>query len=200
MSAINFYKIVCNNTGAIYVGSTCKTIQQRLQRHEYDYRNFLNERYHFVSSFIILENKNYSIELIDTVLCTDKKHRDTLERLYILNNDCVNMMQPGRNNKQWRSDNKEKIKQYREDNKEKIKQYREDNKEKLNEYTKQYRKDNKERSNEYAKQYREDNKERINEKFNCLCSGKYTLRNKARHLKSKLHLYYIEAQKQEKTE
>jgi len=178
--SINFYKIICNNTGAIYVGSTCKTIEQRLQEHENHYRRYLNGIFHFITSFNILENKNYSIELIDNVFCNDKKHRDTLERLHILNNDCVNRNQPGRDIKQYLEDNKENIR-------EKKKQYYQDNKEQIREYKKQYYQDNKEQ----RKQYYQDNKEKRNEKFNCPCSGKYTFTKKARHLKSKKHISYL---------
>jgi hypothetical protein len=83
-----------------------------------------------------------------------------------------------------------------------MKQWRSDNKEKIREQGKQYREDNKEQIREYKKQYREDNKEKIHEKqkqkFNCLCGGKYTLTHKARHLKTKLHIAYLETQEQEK--
>ena len=34
------YKIVDNTSDMIYVGSTCQTLEQRLQRHESDYRAF----------------------------------------------------------------------------------------------------------------------------------------------------------------
>jgi hypothetical protein len=63
--------------------------------------------------------------------------------------------------KQWRLDNKEKIKQYRLDNDKKIKesmrQYRLDNDKKIKESMRQWRLDNKEK----IKQYRLDNKEKI---------------------------------------
>ena len=66
------------------------------------------------------------------------------------------------NSKQYLEDNKEQIrekaKQYRENNKEKIKQYRENNKEQLREKKKQYRENNKEKTSEKFKQYYQDNK------------------------------------------
>jgi len=177
---VNFYKIVCNNTGAVYVGSTCKTIEERLQQHISNYRKYLNGHYNFVNSYIVLEKKNYTVQLIDTVLCTDKKHRDTLERLHILNEECVNRNQPGRDAKQYYQDNKEKIKEYQQDNKEKIKEQK-----------KQYRSDNKDNIQQYKKRYYTENKEKLKQKFNCLCGGKYILANKLRHLKTKLHIDYL---------
>jgi hypothetical protein len=196
---VNFYKIVCNNTGAIYVGSTVKTIEQRLQNHENHYRLYLDGKFCFITSFIILENKNYSIELIDSVVCTDKKHRDLIEGLHILNNDCINKYQPGRDKKQYRQDNKEQIKEYKkqyyQDNKEQRKEYQkqygQDNKEQIKEYQKQYGEDNKEKLKEYKKQWYQDNKEKKSEKFNCPCGGRYIFSSKARHLKTKLHIAYL---------
>jgi predicted GIY-YIG superfamily endonuclease len=73
MPAVNFYKIVCSETKRVYVGSTCRPIERRLKEHEQDYKRYLLKRYHFTSSFIVLEKNNYNIVLIDSVLCNDKK-------------------------------------------------------------------------------------------------------------------------------
>jgi hypothetical protein len=70
--------------------------------------------------------------------------------------------------KEYRENNKEKIKEYkkeyRENNEQKIKEeqkeYRENNKEKLKKYSKEYYKNNKLKRKEYDKKYREDNKEK----------------------------------------
>ena len=96
MASVNFYKIVCNETKRIYVGSTILPINARLNQHERNFRKYQNERYSFTTSYIIFERKNYTIELIDTVVCVDKKHRDTLETLHILNEGGVNRILPGR--------------------------------------------------------------------------------------------------------
>jgi uncharacterized membrane protein len=192
MTAVNFYKITCLETKRVYVGSTTQTITLRLQKHESDYRRYLNGRSHFTTSFTIIEKNNYSIQLIDTVVCTDKKHRNTLERLHILNNDCVNRNQPGRECKQWQSDNKEKLREY-------IKQYNQENKEKIQRYQQEYREENKENTQQYQKQYQQqyytENKAKIQQyqkqKFICSCNGKYTQVNKLRHMKSKKHIAYI---------
>lgn len=180
MSLVNFYKIVCNDSGLIYVGSTIQPIEKRLQAHECNYRLYLENRYHFTTSFTIIEKNNYTIQLIECVECVDRKQRDSIELLHILNENSVNRNHPGRDKKQYHQDNKEKIKerciQYRQDNKEKIKQYYNDNKEKLK---------------EYQQQYRQDNKEKINEKFTCPCGGKYTLKHKTTHMKSNKHLNYL---------
>lgn len=96
MASVNFYRIVCNETKRIYVGSTVLTIHARLNQHERNYRKYQNERYSFTTSYIILERNNYMIELIENVQCIDKKHRDTIETLHILNEGGVNRILPGR--------------------------------------------------------------------------------------------------------
>lgn len=188
MSLINFYKIVCNTSGAIYVGSTCMSIRIRLQKHEYDYRQYLENKIRFITSFTILEKNNYNIQLIDSVECVDRKQRDSIELLHILNENCVNKNQPGRDVKQWYQDNKEKVKEHK-------KQYYQDNKEYFDEYKRQYYQDNKEKLNERHRQYTQDNKEQLDrkrkEKINCPCGNSYTYTNKARHMKSNKHFNYL---------
>jgi selenocysteine-specific translation elongation factor len=217
MSLVNFYKIVCNNSGLIYVGSTILPIERRLKQHEYNYRYYLENKNCFVTSFLIIEKNNYSVYLINSVQCIDKKQRNIIEALYILNESSVNKIQPGRdkkqyrqdnkehikenmkqyrqdnkeNMKQYRQDNKEKIKQYRQDNKENMKQYRQDNKENMKQYIKQWHDNNKEHIKQYKKQWHDNNKEKLKEKFTCPCGGKYTFTNRTRHMKSAKHINYL---------
>lgn len=95
MPSVNFYKITCLETNRCYVGSTCRPIERRLKQHEQDYKRYTENKYHYMSSFTILEKKNYNITLLDSVLCNDKKHRDTVETLHILNEpDTVNRVLP----------------------------------------------------------------------------------------------------------
>ena len=173
------YKIVCNITGLVYIGSTSQTLNQRLQEHKRQYKYYMNEYYLYVSSFKIIENQNYDIILIEDFPCERKEQLHARERYWIENIECVNMRIPTRTDKEYREDNKEIIKQYnqenkekikernknyREDNKEIIKQYRENNKEKLKEQRKQYCENNKEKINEKRREYYQNNKEKINEK------------------------------------
>ena len=60
-SKSKIYKIICNITGLVYIGSTCQTLTQRLQDHLRCYRRVLNKKCHYVSSFKIIENGNYDI-------------------------------------------------------------------------------------------------------------------------------------------
>ncbi len=112
MVLINFYKIISANSPKVYIGSTIKTIEVRLQGHEADFKRFQDEKQHYMTSYEILELKNYSIELIETLECETKDDRDTIERGHILRNlTAVNKQQPGRTSKQYNHDNKQHLNQ-----------------------------------------------------------------------------------------
>ena len=136
----NIYKIVCNITGFVYIGSTLQTLIQRLQDHKRGYNSYLNKKHNYVSSFKILVNENYDIILIEDFPCERKEQLHARERYWIENTECVNKFIPTRTNKEWYEDNKEKIKEHR---KEYHKKYYENNKEKIKEYHKQYYKNKK---------------------------------------------------------
>ena len=78
---------------------------------------------------------------------------------------------------------------------ENCKEYKENNKEKIKEYKKEYRENNKEKIKEQKKDYYVDNKEKIkeksSEKHNCPCGGRYTWGSKAKHFKSQKHQKYL---------
>ena len=67
------YKIVDNTTDAIYIGSTCKTLQQRLKSHNANFKAYKAGTMNFITSFKILENANYKIELIKLYPCENKQ-------------------------------------------------------------------------------------------------------------------------------
>ena len=129
------YKIVCNTTGLIYIGSTIQTLKERLSQHKSKYR--LSRT---CSSHLVLENNNYDIILIEDYPSNSKKKLVLREGLFQRSIPCVNKYMAGRTIKEYRKDNREKLKQYRLDNIEKIKQYNlqhyQDNKEKSKQYNK----------------------------------------------------------------
>jgi len=160
------YKIVCNETGKLYVGSTCEpTLAHRLAKHIGHYKLYLSGKYHFMTSYIILENSNYDIVLIENVPCTTKDELRKRERHYIESLVCVNKVVVGRSTREYKIDNKETIK---------IQQ-------------KSYRLEN----NDKIKDYREKNQVIINQHFKCYCGGKYTYSHKAEHMRSNGHLRYL---------
>eukprot|EP01080_Neovahlkampfia_damariscottae_P011264 gene11264-gene4051 len=122
-SLAKIYKIVCNTTRLIYVGATCKPkLCQRLSKHVSNFKCFKNGKDHYVTSFKVLENNNYSIILLESVpQCINKDQLNQYERKWIEKIDCVNKRIEGRTSKEYRNDKKDKIKQYYQDNKDKIK-------------------------------------------------------------------------------
>jgi hypothetical protein len=156
------YRLVCNTTGLVYVGSTCEpTLARRLNGHKSDYKYSLKIGNGFITSFKILENNNYEIILIESFPCSSKDELHQRERYYIETMDCVNKNIPTRPKKEqkieYNEKNKEKIVEYR-------KYYRENNKEKIVEYKKQYFEENKETIMEKQIKYYEENKDTILEK------------------------------------
>lgn len=91
-------------------------------------------------------------------------------------------------NKKIYQANKEQIQIYQ-------KEYQEINKEEISEQKKIYREKNKEYAAIKQKEWREKNKETLKEKkaqiINCECGNHYTFGNISRHLKSKVHLDFL---------
>jgi hypothetical protein len=144
------YKIVCNETGETYYGSTVQTLSQRLAKHRHKTNN--------VSSKQIIQRGNYDIILCEECPCENKEQLHAIERKWIEGNECVNKFIPGRTKKQWYVDNRvEKLL--------KQKQYNEAHKEEIIQYKKQYYQANKEeillKQQQYKKQYYQENKEQI---------------------------------------
>jgi hypothetical protein len=51
------YKIVCNITGVIFVGSTCKKLCQRIAQHREYYKQYLKGKHNYVTLFKVLKMK-----------------------------------------------------------------------------------------------------------------------------------------------
>jgi len=160
------YKIVCNKTGLVYVGSTTeKTLSKRLANHKANYKDWKEGKRNTVAtSSKIFDNDDYYIVLIESFPCSTRDELHQRERYYIESTDCINKVVPCRTKSEYRIDNMDKIKKYREDNKENIKNYRDTNKETAKEYQKEYYKQNKDILNDKCKEYREVNKNKLAEK------------------------------------
>lgn len=143
------YKIVCLNTGLQYIGSTKQPLKQRLSKHVEDYYRWKYRKRRFVSSFKIIENGNFKIDLLLEYPCLSKRELEEKEREYIESMECVNMHVPTRTKKEHYQDNRDEIREpqrkycQRKDVKEKHREsqrkyrQREDVKEKHREYMKQ---------------------------------------------------------------
>jgi hypothetical protein len=200
------YSIRCHGKPElIYIGSTTRTLAQRLAAHTREFKGFLNNGKKYCSSFELLKEEDYYIELIRNYPCTNKEELRREEGIEQRKCECVNKLIAGRTNKQYYEDNREKIlenaKEYREQNQkaisEKNKKYYEHNREKILEYKKNYHQANKEKITERGNKYREANKEEIAEKrkikVTCEVCGTTCRKNDmARHRRSAKHQKAIE--------
>jgi hypothetical protein len=151
------YKIVCNVTGMIYVGSTTQSLSMRMTGHRATYKHFKQGKCNNMTSFQIIEQGNCDIILIENVVCESKEELHRRERHFIESLVCVNKNIPTRTLKEYYEANKDVFL-------EKSKDYYKDNKDVLLEYSKAYREDNKDVILEYHKNYYEDNKDVVLEK------------------------------------
>lgn len=122
------YAIRSYLTDKIYIGSTCQQLSNRLSKHRTNYRSHLNGKYHFVTSFFIIEHEDAYIELLELYPCNSKMELERREGELIRLHNCVNRCIAGRTSQQYRDDNIEKIKEYNKnykiENAEKIKEYK----------------------------------------------------------------------------
>ena len=172
------YKIVCRKTGLIYVGSTTKPLLcQRLTAHRTHYKMYLDGRHNFVTSFKLLENDDYYIELLENVKAKSKDELLKRERYYIETLNCVNVKTPTHTRQEYKDKNRDEI----------------------NRKIREYYKNHQEHYKEQKKEYRKNNKETIKEKraqmHKCLtCNCEFQIKNIPRHERTKKHLQLLEAQ------
>lgn len=162
-SKIVIYKIVCNDLSItdLYVGSTTNFANRKNTHKGYCNNNIGNSKKYQ----IIRDNggwDNWSMIQIEAFPCLNGNEAKTRERYWYENlNASLNMVVPSRTNKEYSSDNKDKI------NKTSI-EWQKNNAERVREQQKKYRENNaekiKERRKEHGKKYREKNREELNRK------------------------------------
>jgi len=194
------YKIVCNITNDVYIGSTCSTIEDRLKTHHLKSNRAVSK--------LILARGDYYIALIEDYPCKTKLQLLWRERHYYDTVDCINLNPPITTADEAKANKKK----YRDEHKEQIrilnKQYRADNVEKIAAVKTKWQQDNKEAISANRKIYRENNAEAIKLKkaadyqklkaqgfinTTCLCGGTYNNRggSKTRHEATKKHLNWV---------
>lgn len=118
------YRIICNQTGLQYVGSTTIPLSARLSQHKKVLKDGISG-----TSKLVLENGDYSIILLEDFPCERKEQLLQRERYYIETMNCVNKKIPNRSQKEWYIDNREayieKQKIWNNQNKHKLRQYQE---------------------------------------------------------------------------
>jgi len=166
MTEYIFYKISCidKNVDYSYIGST-KNFRRRKSQHKSDATIETSNKYNYPLYKTIKENggwDNWCMVPIGKGIFEKKLDALIEEQKYITdNNSTLNAV---------RSFN---------------------TKEDKDNYKKQYLINNPETRKETQKKYRDTHKEKINEKITCECGRCYTRGNKARHLKSKIHIDYL---------
>ena len=107
------YTIRSPQTEQIYIGSTTQSLAQRLSKHRYSYKAYKAKmcKSSYTTSYNILKYDDHYIELLELCPCTYKAELHRRENQLIrAHNNCVNKIQPGRTDKEYYEDNKEKIK------------------------------------------------------------------------------------------
>ena len=168
------YKIVCNVTNKIYVGSTCKKLCQRIAAHRTEFKSWKSGKRRYITSFEIIENENYDIILLELFPCNSKEELHMRERYYIDLLECVNKVKPLQTPKEYYVKHTEAISKKnkiiydlnKEEKKEKSKIYYEKNKETCKKTNKIYYEKNIEACKEKRKIYYEKNKEALKKKKN----------------------------------
>ena len=123
------YKLTSSQTDKVYIGSTIKSLNDRFSGHKYHYKSWLKSQVNKITSCDLLQYTDVKIELIKEFPCESRKELEKEEGKMILDNNCVNKEIAGRTRKEYRDDNKDKIKIQ-------MKEYRAVNKNKINEQSK----------------------------------------------------------------
>ena len=108
------YKIISNYTDRIYIGSTQKTLENRLSKHESDFNIHLSGRGRYLTSYEILILGDYEIELIEEYECETKNDLLKREGFYIKQNIdiVVNKVIPARTPSEYYRDNRVRIRNW----------------------------------------------------------------------------------------
>lgn len=188
------YLMKCLLTHELYVGSTTSTLVKRQQQH-YNTKNCL-----FSKRINDIGKEHFTMELIENWPCDNNeqllKREGYNQVLYNTVRNGLNAMYANT----LKFVNDLKLKKYREENKEArivyLQEYRKKNKDILNE-KKRIKRQGKDREKvlQQQKESYERNKETLNEKIECECGGKYSRKDKSRHLKTIIHINYLESKK-----
>ena len=161
------YKIVCNITGEVYIGSTKNKLGKRMGCHKQEAT---------CTSRQIIARGDYTPSIIENYPCMNRSQLRWRERHFMETMECINTIPPivSREEelaklKKWRHDNAEKVKRdratYAKENKEARaaanKKWRDDNKEHCIEKSRQYREKNKESIAAFNKKWREENADKV---------------------------------------
>jgi hypothetical protein len=180
-----------DNDNHIYIGSTCQSLAVRLGEHKRKKERIL---YKYIQETYDGNWSKCYIELYQNFKCDNKEQLNKREgeviREFMKNEEYIifNLCIAGRTDKEYRQDNKQKLKEYREQNKDDIlkyqKEYREQNKELISKKKKEFYEQNKDNVSKTKKEFYEQNKDDILKK-----SKEYREKNKELISKKKKEFY-----------
>ena len=115
------YTIRSPSTDKFYIGSTIeKYISNRFSKHKNKYKDYLEGKYHYMSSFDVIKLDNSYLELLELCPCNSKAELERREGQLIREHKllCVNKNIAAQTKKEYRVNNAHHIKEYRDNNKE----------------------------------------------------------------------------------
>ena len=178
------YKLVSNLTNNIYIGSTCRPLHQRHFEHKQQYKQFQDNKGHYITSFELIKLGATDIVLIENFPCNDKNELHARERFHIEQNKfiCVNKHIPIRTKNEWLEYHLE---------------YRIENTVKLRQQQAEYYVNNKETIQQYYAEYYVNNKEAIQQTkknlVTCDCGRQLRHADMAAHKRTQIHNYNMQA-------
>jgi len=135
------YKIWSPSNNLTYYGSTVQSLAQRLAKHQYNYKCFVNgDTKSSKKSFLIIKYEDYKIELVENYPCNNVEQLRRREGEYIQSNECVNYQVAGRTKEEYREETKEAHREY-------TKIYNQEHREKIKERKRVYYQEHKEKWN-----------------------------------------------------
>jgi len=91
------YKIISPSIDKCYIGSTLKDINKRLQKHKYNYTDYIrNNAKKYMSSYEIIKYNDYDIELLEEFEFENINDLRYREGYHMIHNNCINKMLPCR--------------------------------------------------------------------------------------------------------
>ena len=103
------YKLTSQHTDWIYIGSTTKTLEERLRGHRYKHTQWRNGKAKYTTSFTLFELGPVNIELIKPYPCDTKQELEAEEGPYINTEaNTLNKIHLGRTPAEYRQANRER--------------------------------------------------------------------------------------------
>ncbi len=141
------YQIKCLETGEVYIGSTTRTINERMYEHTKPSNKCISKN--------IINRGNFKSQVLLYFTCYDNKQRDKIEGNFITSEpNCINKSIPARNGSQYREDNKYHLR-------EKTKIWHRNNQEKSKTYNKKWKDANKEKVKQHRRKWIDANKDKL---------------------------------------